>query len=68
MKSGEFQSYQLIKTCIQYLGYDAWELGGGGDCFFHSISPSVGIPASDLRHRVAQQVRANEEIYGGHGE
>ena len=59
---------QLLKTRIQYLGYDAWELGGGGDCFLKSISPSVGIPSSDLRHRVAQHMRDNEEIYGGLGD
>ena len=54
---------QLLKTRIQNLDYDAWELGGGGDYFFHSVSPSVvGIPSLDLRRRVAQHMRDNEKI------
>ena len=31
--------------------------------FFQSVSPSVGIPSSDLRHRVALFLRDNEEIW-----
>jgi hypothetical protein len=31
--------------------------------FFQSVSPSVGIPSSDLRHRVALYMRDNEEIW-----
>ena len=71
--SGLFHD-QLLKARIQYLGFDAWELGGGGDCFFHSIYPSVGIPASDLRHRVVSICETTKkymedldfERYGGY--
>ena len=59
---------QLLKTRLQFLGYDAWELGGGGDCFFNSISPSVGMSPPELRRGVAQHMRDNEEIYGALGD
>ena len=35
--------YQLLKTRSQYLGYDARELGGGGNFFFNLFHHELGF-------------------------
>ncbi len=40
--SGLFHD-QLLKARIQYLGFDAWELGGGGDLFFTLFHLQLGF-------------------------
>jgi hypothetical protein len=57
-----------LRSRIPSLGLDSCELGGGGDCFFHSIVPSVGMPVPELRRGVAQHMRDNEDIHGGFGD
>ena len=57
----------LLKSRLSSLGLDVWELGGGGDCFFSSIAPSVGMSVPEFRRGVAQHMRDNEAIYGGLG-
>ena len=51
---------QLIKTRIQFLGYDACELVADASVFLLSISPSIEIHLQ-MRRRVAQHMRDNEE-------
>jgi hypothetical protein len=73
LKIHQLSFYHLILTlCLNVyicrnhaLPLDSCELGGGGDCFFHSIVPSVGMPVPELRRGVAQHMRDNEDIYGG---
>ncbi len=56
---------QLLKTRSQYLGYDAWELGGG-DFFFNLFHHQLGFHLQIcviMLHRVALYMRDNEEIW-----
>ena len=57
-----------IKNRLSSLGLEAWEMGGGGDCFFHCLAPLVGMTVPELRRCVAQHMRDNELIYGDLGD
>ena len=52
---------------LSSLGLEAWDLGGGGDCFFHCLAPLVGMSVPVFRRCVAQHMRDNEHLYGGLG-
>ena len=52
--------HQSIKNRLSSLGLEAWDLGGGGDCFFHCLAPLVEMTVSVLRRCVAQHMRDNE--------
>jgi hypothetical protein len=47
---------------LSSLGLEPWDLGGGGDCFFHYLAPLVGMTVPELRRRVAQHMRDNEAL------
>ncbi len=57
-----------IKSSLFSLGLEPWDLGGGGDCFFHCLAPLVGMTVPELRRRVAQHMRVNQPINGGLGD
>ena len=57
-----------IKNRLSSLGLESWDMGGGGDCFFHCLAPLVGMTVPVLRCCVAQHMRDNEHIYGGLGD
>jgi hypothetical protein len=60
--------HQSIKNRLSSLGLEAWDHGGGGDCFFHCLAPLVEMTVSVLRRCVAQHMRDNEHIYGSLGD
>jgi len=41
---------------LSSLGFESWDLGGAGDCFFHFFDPIVGMTVPELRRRVAQHM------------
>ena len=53
---------------LSSLGLEPWDLGGGGDCFFHCLAPLVGMTVPELRYSVAKHMRDNEVIYGDLGD
>ena len=59
--------HQSIKNRLSSLGLEAWEMGGGGDCFFYCLAPIVEMTVPELRRFVAQHMRDNEHIYGDLG-
>ena len=64
----KISKHSPIKNRLSSLGLEPWDLGGGGDCFFHCLAPLVGTTVSELRHSVAQHMRDNELIYGDLGD
>ena len=56
----------MNKRLNQY-GLETEELGGGGNCFFNSIAPHIGMSPVDLRHGVANQMRQYESEYNKYG-
>ena len=57
-----------IKNRLSSLGLESWDMGGGGDCFFHCLAPLVGMTVPVPRRCVAQHMRGNEHTYGGLGD
>ena len=56
---------------LSSLGFESWDLGGAGDCFFRCFDPTVGMTVPELRRRVAQlaqHMRDKEPIYGSLGD
>ena len=56
------------KNRLSSLGLKSWDMGGGGDCFFHCLAPLVGMAVPVLHRCVAQNMRDNEHIDGGLGD
>ena len=56
----------MNKRLNQY-GLKTEELGGGGNCFFNSIAPQIGMSPVDLRHGVANHMRQYESEYNKYG-
>ena len=54
-----------INNRLSSLGLESWDMGGGGDCFFHCLVPLVGMTVPVPRRCVAQHMRGNEHTYGG---
>ena len=57
-----------IKNRLSSLCLESWDMGGGGDCFFHCLVPLVIMTFPVPRRCVAQHMRGNEHTYGGLGD
>ena len=54
--------HSSIMNRLSSLGFESWDLGGAGDCFFRCFDPTVGMTVPELRRRVAQHMRDNEAL------
>ena len=52
-----------IKNRLSSLGLESWDMGGGGDCFFHCLVPLVGMTVPVPRRCVAQHERQWTHIW-----